>query len=306
MKILGAGLAGLIAANLFPMATVQEAAAENQINHRALLRFRSSAVGDALGIEFRRVRVHKGIWWQGKFVPPSIQMANLYSQKVIGQLRDRSIWNLESVDRFVAPEDFIEQLIDRCWPRIYWSAPADHTLFEPDRREPVLSTIPMSVMMDLLHTAGHESPSYPTPHFTHEPITVQRWRLPGSDVFQTVYFPDPFHSLYRASITGDLLIAEHVGVAPAPSLEEVLRPFGLTSHLVEPVGESAQRFGKISPIDDAWRKQFMFNLTHEHGIYSLGRFATWRNILLDDVLKDISVVKKLMSSAAYDRKRVLG
>ena len=54
--------------------------------------------------------------------------------------------------------------------------------------------------------------------------------------------------------------------------------------------------GKIVPLPDAARKRLLFRLTHEHGIYSLGRFATWRNVLLDDVVNDIAVIKRLARS----------
>jgi hypothetical protein len=48
----------------------------------------------------------------------------------------------------------------------------------------------------------------------------------------------------------------------------------------------------------------LFRLTHEHNVFSLGRFATWRNILLDDVVDDIVQVKRLLkSSSAYDLRR---
>jgi hypothetical protein len=58
------------------------------------------------------------------------------------------------------------------------------------------------------------------------------------------------------------------------------------------------------PIDDALRKQLLFRLTHEHNVFSLGRFATWRNILLDDVVDDIVQVKRLLKSgSAYDVRR---
>jgi hypothetical protein len=48
----------------------------------------------------------------------------------------------------------------------------------------------------------------------------------------------------------------------------------------------------------------LFRLTHERNIYSLGRFATWRNILLDDVVDDIAAIKKLLkANSAYDIRR---
>jgi hypothetical protein len=65
-----------------------------------------------------------------------------------------------------------------------------------------------------------------------------------------------------------------------------------------------QKYGKIASIDDAVRKQLLFALTHNHTIYSLGRFATWRNILLDDVVNDIAAIKRLLkTNSAYDARK---
>jgi hypothetical protein len=49
------------------------------------------------------------------------------------------------------------------------------------------------------------------------------------------------------------------------------------------------------------RKEFIFKTTVQNNIYSLGRFATWRNLIMDDVYKDIQVIKKLMNQSNYDR-----
>ena len=39
----------------------------------------------------------------------------------------------------------------------------------------------------------------------------------------------------------------------------------------------------------------------KYGIYSLGRHATWRKILLDDVVGDIERIQSMMKTSAYDR-----
>ncbi len=292
MKIYGAGIAGLLAGCMFQTARIYEAGPEGTAQHKAVLRFRSSAVGDAVGIDFRKVRVHKGVWFEGKFVQPSIQLANYYSRKVICRLADRSIWNLDPVDRFIAPEDFIGILADRCFGRIEWNHPvtAEEILNCP---EPAISTLPMNLMANFLRTEG-------TPDFSYAPIVVRRWRIPNADVFQTVYFPDPETNLYRVSITGNLLIAEYAGQADDYYFWDA---FGMQPSDGEPIEKVSQRYGKIAKIDEAWRKRFIFDLSHRHQIFSLGRFGTWRNLLLDDVLQDISVLKKLMNTSSYDRSR---
>lgn len=290
MQIWGAGLSGLIAASAFQKATIYEAAPrEKFVGHRALLRFRSTAVADLTGIEFRKVRVHKGIWTAG-FVEPNIQLANMYSRKVVGTLGDRSIWSMEPVDRYIAPMDFINMLIDQNSSRIRWGVAAQE---EWIREMPVISTIPMGRLMEVLGKKREEMPV-----FVHRSITVKRWVVEGADVFQTVYFPLMNTSCYRASITGDTLIAEYVGDADD---FDPFRPFGLKLTDVVPIDEARQHYGKINEIDDRVRKQFMLEATTRHRIFSLGRFATWRNILLDDVVKDIGVVKRLMRSSAYDQ-----
>lgn len=298
--IVGAGLAGLIAAHAWPSATIIEAAPAPRAGHRALLRFRSDAVANITGIEFRKVRVHKGIWSEGRLVQPNICVANRYAQKVLGRLGgDRSIWNLESVDRFVAPETFYEQLVEAVKLRVFWDTKANLA----DIRPGIISTAPLPATLSALGIP-HEA------QFTRAPITVVRCRVPGADVFQTVYFPDAETPMYRASITGDTLIIE--AMASGVDVREwmpraavlVGRAFGIGDLQQQEVVQ--QEYGKIAPIPDAARKQLLFRLTQQHGIYSLGRFATWRNVLLDDVVHDVHVIKRLMRSSAYDASRVLG
>ena len=301
MKIFGAGLAGLLAGCAFPEAELFEAGDARQSKHKAVLRFRTPSVGEAVGIEFRKVRVNKGLWFDGRSVLPTIQTANWYSLKVAGRLFDRSIWNLDPVDRWIAPEDLLPQLAARCASRIHWSTPVTDSDIELHRvRGPIISTLPMPIMLALVGSA--DTPS-PRPTFDHLPITVQRWRIPDADVFQTVYFPNPDVSLYRASITGNLLIAESVGAATPSYHEQMFAAFGLVEDNGEPLGSAKQSYGKIAPINEHWRKAFIFELSQRHSIFSLGRFGTWRNILLDDVLHDIGIVRRLIGQGSYDRAK---
>lgn len=287
--IIGAGLAGLIAAHAWPRATILEASPQPTVNHRALLRFRTDAVARLTGIEFRQVRVHKGIVMGGEFVQPSIRAANLYARKVLGHVKgDRSIWNLAPVDRYIAPDTLYEQLVVAASDRIHWGVQSDFTFNKS--RGSVVSTAPLPVT---LRAVGIEHEVA----FRRAGIRVLRWTVPGVELFQTIYFPDPDDTpVYRASFTGNTLIAELVqgdAVDDIDVLYDLGEAFGVNVMAAESLGEVKQTYGKIEPISDAARKDFLFRLTHEHGIYSLGRFATWRNILLDDVVDDISVIKRL-------------
>lgn len=284
--IVGAGLAGLLAAHAWPNAIILETMPEPKVSHRALLRFRTDAAARLTGIDFRAVTVRKGIWSEGTFTQPNIRVANLYSQKVIGVCNERSIWDIAPAQRFIAPDSLYEQLVNAVYKRIEWG-----TEFTPT---PVLtvSTAPLPVILKM---HGIESSA----SFARSPITVRRWKLQRADVFQTIYFPDADTPLYRASITGDTLIAELTTDSEdvMPLLE---RAFGVCMQEATPLGTVEQKYGKITDIDPIERKRLLFELTHNHNVYSLGRFATWRNILLDDVVDDIAVIKRLLRSTNYD------
>jgi hypothetical protein len=301
MKIYGAGISGLLAGCVFQNAYIFEAQPERANDHKAVLRFRSRAISDAVGVPFREVTVRKGVWsfGEGGFVQPNIRLANLYANKVVNRLADRSIWNLEPVQRYIAPEDFVEELTHRCRGRIHWETPiARGDLVEHGEK---INTIPMSVLAEQLLSDMPEALAMAMPKFNYAPIVVKRWRIRGADVHQTVYFPDERTTLYRVSITGDLLIAEYMD---AEDPHNFWPAFGVHKGDAEPMDTTSRRVGKISPIDDAWRRSFIHWLTQEHRVYSLGRFATWRNVLLDDVLQDVGVIKRLIHATPYDVARV--
>lgn len=303
ITIIGAGLSGLIAAIQFPQAQVFEANGPDTVSHRAVLRFRSDKLSRISGIPFRRVTVRKSIYSAGKHVAPNIGLANMYSRKVSGSYLDRSIWNMETVERYIAPEDIQQQLAALAGNRIHWNTPVDPNDLGSD---PVISTVPMPLMMRMLKSkdqtiAGGLHPD----SFAFASIKVDRFRIHGADIYQTVYYPDHSTSIYRASMTGSLLIVERMdngefAFTDADNWDMICRSFGLLpGDLVGMELGHQQRFGKISPIDDTARRQFIYNSTVRHHVYALGRFATWRNILLDDVIDDAAVIKRLIQQGHY-------
>ena len=271
-----------------------EAGPEREM-HKALLRFRSDSVAKLTGIEFKRVRVRKGIWLEGRFQEPSIRAGNLYSQKCLGAVHgDRSIWNLESVDRFIAPDTFYAQLVDGARGRISWETPVDYEGAAAMKKS-IISTAPLPVVLDALKIR-HDL------EFKRAGITVCRFHVPNCNAYQTVYFPGEEHGMYRASITGETLIVEFSGgQGGALWMDDLLKSFALPDGvtLTEKVSQS---YGKIAPVDDAARKSLVAKLTNDFGVYSLGRFATWRNLLLDDVVDDVAVVKRLLTASSYERR----
>jgi hypothetical protein len=75
---------------------------------------------------------------------------------------------------------------------------------------------------------------------------------------------------------------------------EVMFDFGIDgmsykSQLVE------QKYAKIVNCDDRARRKFIMWATDKHNIYSVGRFAVWKEgLLLDDVFQDIKKVQRMI------------
>jgi hypothetical protein len=290
LRIAGAGFAGLLAAHAWPQAAIFDPKPAPAADHKALLRFRSDKVSRLTGIPFRRVTVRKGLWSGDQFVAPNIALANAYSRKVLGRLEgERSVWNLDAVERFIAPEDFYEQLLAAVGHRVQWGV----SVGWENPSTPIVSTAPLPVA---LKAVGLEADW--GLEFHRAAIHVRRYRVSDADVHQTVYFPDPTTPIYRASITGSLLIVESMHAYF--TLSEVSEAFGLHGGQCELIEEVSQKYGKILPLSEATRKAILLRLTQQRGIYSLGRFATWRNVLLDDVVEDIDVIRRLLRVSQYD------
>lgn len=308
--IIGAGYAGLIAACHFKDADILEAGKESE-SHRALLRFRDQSVSSLTGIPFREVRVHKGIFMDGRLLDKcNIQAANLYSRKVTGVISGRSIWNLDPVNRYIAPDDFYSQLVNRHRSRIRFQTPINNIAPcpEKDRAINFISTIPLGLMASIAQ--DFRLKDVLATKVDRAAIRVDRYRLPACDVYQTIYFPEPWLRISRASITGGVLIVESSVRTSGmyKSIDEevcecVLPAFGLGDYEFAHEETVDQKYGKIIDLPADIRHAALYELTRDYGVYSLGRFATWRNILLDDVAHDIKVVDSLVNASEYGRFR---
>lgn len=309
--IVGAGLAGLITACKIKDATIYEAGKQLE-QHKALLRFRDESVSHLTGIPFRAVTVRKGIHAGGQtYDRCTPAFANTYARKVTGKIAaDRSIWNLDTVVRYIAPEDFYHQLVHRHDSRILWESAmhADSIIYGQTEHK-FINTAPLPV---ILKACGLHQGALPEALFESSQIEVLRYRLPaGTDVFQTLYFPETDIRCFRASITGDLLIVERIKtsgtfIAYSRELDYVCNAFGLSASgdLTE-IERVDQRYGKIIELPRESREAILLELTRDYNVFSIGRFACWRNILLDDVVKDIDMVQRLMAASTYGREKIL-
>lgn len=299
INIVGAGLAGLLAANMLRHRNpvVHEVQPELPNNHSAVLRFRTSAVGDVLNIPFKKVRMIKDhVPWKN-----SVADALAYSFKNSSKYRsDRSITTgLTIADRWIAPDNLIARMAEGL--NFCFGEPFDFAR----SRDAVISTLPMPVLMAAL--------GYPTTNFQFNAV-------PGMNIKATIYdcdayvsllIPDPFLPFSRISITGNEMILEMVGISDVDELElanivaKAASLIGIRHSAVSDVKYYHQKYSKITQIDDDERKKFMHWATVSHNVYSLGRFATWRpNLLLDDLINDVRKITGWISnSSKYDVAR---
>jgi len=304
--IVGAGLSGLIAASMLrtEIREVWEAQQGLPNNHHALLRFKSSLVGDACGIPFRQVDVMKAT---DKWRNP-VADAISYSLKCTdtATLRSSTTASGQVEKRYIAPSDLINRLSSQVSDKILFDKQISNLAIASLGGEPIISTIPMRTMMELL--------DYPNiPDFGSVVGTAFNFKLPPNyDICTTVYLPDPKDIPYRVSITERELIIECTGQVYFTTeidscIQSACRCLGI-EYLYEEIRAGyksyKQKYSKITKIDESIRRDFITWASRVHGVYSLGRFATWRpGLLLDDIVQDVRIIQRMINgdnTQSYD------
>lgn len=306
VTIVGAGMAGLLAANLIKVpgrAAIVEAQKSLPNNHSAVLRFRGPEVGNAVGIPFRKVVMIKtALIWQN-----AVADALAYSRKNNGVARsDRSITDGLVIDeRFIAPPDFIARLAKPFAGDIKFG---HYFQFDKKAKGQFISTLPMPVLMDLL-----KYPRRKEAEFKFVNGLNVRAKINNCDAYVTMMVPDPECPFSRISITGNELIVEipnfnlkdfdkeankgFLHDLMTHNAEKAAELFGFAPSDLSELSVHQQSYAKIAPIDDDLRKEFIYWATHQHNVFSLGRFATWRpGLLLDHLLRDIDLINSWVNS----------
>jgi NAD(P)-binding Rossmann-like domain len=278
INIIGAGMAGLLAANMLRRhdITVFEKQARLPNNHAATLRFRTSEIGNVLGIPFKKVNMLKTYVPYRNVVADSLS----YSKKCTGKyLSDRSIVaGTVTAERYIAPSYLINMMAEN----IDINYEIDHSFYD---KTPIISTIPMQELMRIL---GYKSDII----FDSLPGIVFSATIKNCDAYVSVLFPGP-EPYSRATITGDQLIIEFPGsLKENYSLDNVYEHLGIYGAIKSNDNFKKQDYFKIIDIEDADRKKFQRWATVNHNVYSLGRYATWRpKLLLDDLVQDIRKIE---------------
>lgn len=309
MKIVGTSgvsilLAGQVMMRHDPVICIKENELVN--NHTAVLRFKDDAISKFLNIPFKKVTIDKAIMYEGKmFKNSTLRMQNMYSQKVTGNILDRSIRNMESEVRYIAPDNFFDLL--KIGLNIKTECDLTKELFDNPNEEPILSYVKMPQVMDYLGLVEK-------PEFSFNPVYTLNIRIlsPKVDVYQTIYYPGE-EDWYRVSITGNNLIVEFIN-NPVSSCdpnkaEHVLwgiatdiltYDFGITKFTLGNPNYNVLPVGKMNPIDESIRRQFICMLTHKYNIFSFGRNGIWKSIRLDALFDDLMKIDKMIRSDKYE------
>lgn len=298
ITVVGAGMAGLLAAAMLRTECGQILEHQPTVpnNHSAVLRFRTSSVGDVLGIPFRQVPVLKAVHpWRN---PLADAMA--YSLKTNGSMAIRSITTAtgEISTRYIAPSNLISLMRERVSCPVHLNAN-----FRPDEKnsQPIISTIPMPNLMDLL--GWEKTEEFQFNFGTNIILDVERL-----NAYASLYVPDPKFRGSRISITGSQIVIECQGKLSEPAeniAEQALEYLGIPMGLVRKIDSKAQQYAKILPYDERDRRRFILYASERWNIYSLGRFATWRpGLLLDDLVNDVRVIHRLIHGATNYSQRI--
>ena len=303
LYIVGAGMAGLLAANMLRKhrPVVLERSSHLPNNHSAVLRFRTSQVADVLGVPFRRVTMMKTtLPWMN---PVADAMA--YAKKNLGKYEsDRSISrSVESAERWIAPHDLIARMADGI--KVRYGEDYDFASGKPK----VISTVPMPALMKAI---GYDRKI----EFRSVSGVNAVARVDDCDAFVTVNVPNPSLPYSRVSITGNILIVEYPirdRIEPEEfyrdHLYEAADMLGINGADIAIPDVVHQQYQKIAPIDEVERKNFIHHASSVRGVaWQLGRFATWRpGLLLDDLIKDVRLIERWMTSptSSYDMEMKL-
>lgn len=305
LLIIGAGVSGIMAyrntSHLNPLLVESRDGLNKQPigNHHAVMRLRSPVSATMLGCRIKAVEVKKAILYGGRlFDKCNITMNNLYSLKTSGEIVSKSIWAVEPCTRYeissairIPDGVLFGHTLVRLFKRTaIFSTGEGHTQVEYKN---AISTIPLP---SLLSATGTKTDL----KFESKPIYITRVNISESSegIHQTIYLPEKEYSAYRATIENKTLIVEAVKPVSYKELNTIENLFGLSCRKKRDSNQFVMKFGKMKSVDDGKRKDLLYQLTDQHSIYSLGRFAVWKPLTIDKTIADFEKICVMMNSSS--------
>jgi hypothetical protein len=291
IKIIGAGLSGLLAYNFFKNEEIvifEKNKEENmKFNHNAILRTKNEEFPRMLGIDYEEVELEKNYLFENKlYLNTTIEMKNNYSMKVSDRLFKRSL-NKEynSRKRFI----FDISTINYDKYKIVYGC-------NIDKRENLgdcdfcISTIPMNSAGKIFNINIKEN-------FNMKDIFITLIYLNiDSELHQTICDCNDLSYIYRMTLNRRIITIESIGEIKERNIFEGIKYFGLSVNNISEIKNAIQKNGKIFEISDDIRKAFLLELTLKYNVYSLGRYAIWKpKLMLDDLLSDLYKIRKMMN-----------
>jgi len=309
--VVGAGLSGIMTAKYFSSHNpVIYEMSDRKIfsdEHAAVMRVKGPEVGMILGCPMKKINISKAIYADGKLHnEPDIRLKNMYSLKVTGTIAERSIdySSNRNDERFIFTQDSIPKYHDvRFRTKIKRITDNREIISICDRKETltedveiIISTIPMPAMLEITGVKHSIKFEYQPIKVTTADINVQ------SSVHQTIYFPELGINIYRATLENRKMMIESINDWPTDAEIDIVKWCFSVSELSD-VNTKEQRFGKITAVDDSFRRSIIMELTQRFNVYSIGRFATWNPaVKADDVVNDLKRIEKLINLSEVNRK----
>jgi hypothetical protein len=316
--IIGAGLAGTIAYNALrsydPIVIESKPPTPKIKTHPAIMRLRDPQIAKYIGTDCSKIKVTKGIYFDDfPQTSSDIQLNNLYSRKVYGSLGNRSLNDLGEQERWLIdgyrpPDNIIwNRKVSSIQNGIVNCQNRDNpgTSIEKHKYDICVSTIPMPAMFNIVGTPKDVLDST---EFDCNPVYVLRLKLNiPSNIHQTIYYPEPTTSIYRATIQNQTMIIESMDDESYPfnvgewkaELKMICRSFGIEINNIDRSLDYCWKkipIGKIKPIDEDKRLHYIMWLTDKHNIFSFGRFSVWRPLRTDHLISDIEKIKRIIKA----------
>lgn len=309
--IIGGGIAGTLAFNFFrnesPLVFDKEESKKPFSSHSGIMRVKSEEIGAILGIKLKKIKVEKWIFYKGKFYSYSTPFfTSSYSQKVSDGIYSRSIENLGVHTRYLFDKDFsVPDKYAKFGCSLIGFVPSESkAIFMTsegkqieERYDICINTLPLPFIMELYGVKEHSTKI----DFSYKSIYSRVVNTAiKSDKHYTVYLPDRDEDIYRVSLQEDKVILESMEeFTTNREIERICKElFDIQPKDITDITKTTSRlYGKIIDLEPFVRKSQLYMLTEKYNIYSAGRFALWKNIGVDDMLKDLDKIRSMAETS---------